>query len=552
MKYGKWKKRASVLIAAAMTVNGLPVSALTAVAAEAPDSVTAMFGTPFVDGEMDEVWNKAPAYALEQPSVREDAQATVRLLWDDNALYVYAEVLDDNLSNASGNAYEHDSVEVFLDELYDRATTYKDDDVHYRVDFTNDRSADNGDSGRWYTATKTFERPVSVEETEVMELANTVSGDTVSGNTGSEEEEPATEKGYIVEACLRFDQITPANGMELGFDAQVNAATGASRQGTINLFDKEGNAYQNPSLLGKLVLNGKNAGDQSGAFPYSLMSYLEDAKKINLSVYTEESAAVLQAAIASAEALLNGGSYTQEQLDEAYDAIKKAINGLDDGSGFQSPYDMVADSTIPDIFTMKDGTKVTADNWDQRAEEIMQLYEYYMYGAKPDTEDEVVTYELGQMSEKSQSVTMPDGSKEDITVRQGNMKINISYKGREASFNTIVTLPTVEAPDENGYPVFTEIAMSLWGGVSASNNAYYAASRGYAAITYDYLAITSDDSKREGTFYTIHPYGDSWEEQSGKLVAWGWGASKILDALYGGAAAELNINTDNNILSGGV
>lgn len=559
MKYGKWKKRASVLMAAAMAVNGLPVSAITAKAAEAPDSVTAMFGTPFVDGEMDDVWNTAPAYALEQPDVREDAQATVRLLWDDNALYVYAEVLDDNLSKDSGNAYEHDSIEVFLDELYDRANTYQDDDVHYRVNFANDRSADNGDSGRWYTATKTFERPVSVEAVDMFSgdtvSGDTVSGDTVSGDAVSEaavlaNREPVTEKGYIVEACLRFDKITPQNGTELGFDAQVNAATGASRQGTINLFDKTGNAYQNPTLLGKLVLSGKSAGASSGAFPYSLISYLEDAKKINLSVYTERSAEVLQEAIANAEALLNSGSYTQEQIDEAYEAIKEAINGLDDGSGYTSPYDMVADPTIPNIFTMKDGTAVTADNWSQRAEEITKLYEYYMYGVKPDTEGETVTYEIGALTEKTQSVTMPDGSNKDVNVKQGNMTVKINYDGKDVSFDTIVTLPTVEAPDANGYPVFTEIAMSFWGGVSASNNAYYAASRGYAAITYDYLAITSDDSKREGIFYTLHPYGDSWEEQSGKLVAWGWGASKILDALYGGAAAELKINPDNNILSG--
>ncbi len=512
-----WKRWAYRALATVLTVSSIPFTGITAKAA-APEALQAQFGTPKIDGVVDDIWASATAYAMEQPNLLEGTSGTTRLMWDDNALYLLTEVVDGNLDSTAGAAYQQDSVEVFLDELYDKATSYQGDDVHYRVNYQNVRSTDNGDSGRFYTAVST------------------------------------TETGYTVEACIRFVNVTPANDMELGFDAQINACEGGNRSGALNIFDATGNAYADPSLLGKLILTGKGAESTSGAFPYSLMTYLEQVNAMDLSIYTEASAGVVTAKVAEANQLLSGGTYTQEQLDGAYDAIGAAIKALDDGSGFTSPANLPASAEIPDVFKFTDGTAVTADNWANRATEIKALYDYYMYGPMPDTSAETVSYSISELTDSTKEITLPDGSKTTVAARTGDMTITVSRDGKSSSFKVLVALPTTEAP-EGGYPVFTELSasMSFWGmtfPVSISDNSYYAASRGYASFTYDANEVAVDNSGRTGAFYTLYPYGNFWREQTGALVAWGWGIGKILDALENGAAGELNINAENNILGG--
>ena len=518
MSRKRWKQWTYRALATALVVTSIPISGFTAKAA-APEALQAQFGTPKIDGVVDEIWANATAYAMEQPDLLEGTSGTTKVMWDDNALYILSEVVDGNLDSTAGDAYQQDSVEVFLDELYDKATSYQNDDVHYRVNYQNVRSTDNGDPGRFYTAVST------------------------------------TETGYVVEACIRFVNVTPVNDMELGFDTQINACAGGSRSGTLNIFDSTGNAYADPSLLGKLVLAGKGAESTSGAFPYSLMTYLEQVDAMELSIYTEASAAVVTAKVAEANALLAGGSYTQEQVDAAYDAIGAAINALDDGSGFTSPANLPASAAIPNVLQFADGSAVTAQNWADRAAEIKSLYDYYMYGPMPDTSAETVTYSISELTDSTKEITLPDGTKTTVAARTGDMTITVSRDGKSSSFKVLVALPTTEAP-EGGYPVFTELSASMnFGGwwvipVSISDNSYYAASRGYASFTYDAGEVASDDSGRTGAFYTLYPYGKSWQEQTGALVAWGWGIGKILDALEVGAATDLNINAENNILGG--
>lgn len=94
--------------------------------------------------------------------------------------------------------------------------------------------------------------------------------------------------------------------------------------------------------------------------------------------------------------------------------------------------------TAPDIFTYIDKTQVTAENWNGRAEEIRQMYQYYMYGMWRDGEGESLSY-------------IADGN---------NLKIDISTDGSiqgqkadaNASFTVDVNIPDGSAP-EGGWPV---------------------------------------------------------------------------------------------------
>lgn len=622
MKHKMWRRWTSATLAAVVALSYMPIAGVT-VKAAASEAMYAQFGTPVIDGVVDEIWDSATAYTLEQPSVLAGTSAETKVLWDDNALYILTKVLDDNLDSTAAAEYEQDSVEVFLDELYDRATSYQGDDIHYRVNYQNYRTTDSGDAGRFYSAATIFGGEVLVantlveEETAAIEsvteevvsqentaeesfVEETSANESVAGENGTEEkgvtdeslteediteetaieenvtegtsveetakedavteltlmslEDEAEKKGYYIEACIRFADIVPANGTELGFDVQVNACAGGSRSGTMSVFDATGNAWSDPSLFGKLVLQGKGADSVSGPFPYSLMTYLEQVEAMDLSIYTEGSANAVRAKVAEAQTLLDSGSYTQAQLDAVYDAIGESIKNLDDGSGFVSPTNLPVSAEIPDVLKFQNGAAVTVDNWEERAAEIKALYDYYMYGPMPDASGEVVTYSIGELTDTTKEITMPDGSKGTVAAKTGEMTVTVTKDGKSSSFTVLVCMPTTQAP-EGGYPVFTELSasMSMWGWtfpVSISDNAYYAASRGYASFTYDAAQVAADSSARTGAFYDLYPYGNSWKEQTGALVAWGWGVGKILDALENGAATDLNINAENNILGG--
>lgn len=100
------------------------------------------------------------------------------------------------------------------------------------------------------------------------------------------------------------------------------------------------------------------------------------------------------------------------------------------------------------------------------------------------------------------------------------------------SFTVRVLLPYSDSPHGEGHPFFicmhpiqpTEIARKA----------------GYGLIFMNSIEIASDDYKHEGCFYKLYPYTD--DSQTGVLMAWAWGASKVLDAIENGLGRELGFN----------
>lgn len=218
---------------------------------------------------------------------------------------------------------------------------------------------------------------------------------------------------------------------------------------------------------------------------------------------------------------------------------------------FVEPKELETQKEIPEALRFVDGSPVdTIEKWEKRAEEIKGLYEYYMYGPMPDMSEEKVSYQLGQWIVRHETVNLPGTEEFTAEVRVASLRVEIENQGRKSGFDAIVCLP-VSAPREKGYPVYLEMGF-VWPGrtLALSPNDYYAATRGYASICYNPGGIAADDSSRTGVFYDIYPYGTDWKTQTGALAAWGWGASKILDALALGLAEELQINAENNLLSG--
>ncbi|MBO4696995.1 MAG: hypothetical protein J5643_06945 [Lachnospiraceae bacterium] len=192
---------------------------------------------------------------------------------------------------------------------------------------------------------------------------------------------------------------------------------------------------------------------------------------------------------------------------------------------------------IPDIFTFADGRRLTDPaEWNERAAELRRQYEDCMYGQW--RSGETVSYTIADEGAQMISffgIIPAEGAK--------NLTVIVSVNGKEGSWSMPVFLPDPAVPKpEGGYPVI----ISMHGLPSMEA----ALSRGYAVIPNNSTLVASDDIKHDGAFYELYPYGDDPKSQTGVLMAWSWGASKILDALFAGAAAELGINPELSIVTG--
>lgn len=251
--------------------------------------MVANFGSPIIDGNVDDIWDNAytvyPAYVGDNV----ETTATFKALWDDKAIYFLAEVKDDELSVESPTPYMQDSFEVFLDENNDKTQEYGVDDLHFRVNYENLQSYDNGIAERFYTASKVI------------------------------------DGGYIIESRVALNDI-PVNGKVLGLDLQVNEAKGPNRIGTINVFDSTGTAWNDTSKFGEIVLLGKGDDSTSGINPYNLLNLINSAKKLDQSLYSNFD--VVTDAITLAETTLGYDDLTQLEIDIQYYSLKMAIKLL--------------------------------------------------------------------------------------------------------------------------------------------------------------------------------------------------------------------------------
>ena len=188
---------------------------------------------------------------------------------------------------------------------------------------------------------------------------------------------------------------------------------------------------------------------------------------------------------------------------------------------------------LPELMRFADGRPVTtADEWAERRKEILALFETYMYGKMPDAGRERVAYRI-----------VSGG-----TAREREMQVTVSRDGRETTFTVRVTLPEESA---GGAPCYIEYCPFSWFGKPlTSPNMRIAADRGYAAIQYDPTAVASDNDLREGAYFDLYPYGETRDRQDGVLLAWAWGACKVVDALEAGAGRELGIDPELCMVAG--
>ncbi|MBB3113203.1 GH35 family endo-1,4-beta-xylanase/peptidoglycan/xylan/chitin deacetylase (PgdA/CDA1 family) [Paenibacillus phyllosphaerae] len=266
---------------------------------------TAKFGTPVVDGTIDAAWSSAPEIAVNRYQLAwQGATGTARTLWDNDNLYVLIQVSDAQLDKSNANAWEQDSVEIFVDQNNAKTSFYQDDDGQYRVNFDNETSFN----------------PARIAE-------GFASATKVSGTN------------YTVEAAIPLSALTPANDAKLGFDVQINDAKDGARQSVAAWNDTTGSGYMDTSVYGVLTLTGKETEPPSApAAPTGLTAATVNDTSARLSwtdsshesvTYSVHRATASEGPFTEVVADLNASEWTDTGLQPgtAYYYQVKAVSG---------------------------------------------------------------------------------------------------------------------------------------------------------------------------------------------------------------------------------
>lgn len=198
------------------------------------------------------------------------------------------------------------------------------------------------------------------------------------------------------------------------------------------------------------------------------------------------------------------------------------------GSGkYVGPHRLPKLEGMPDLLSFEDGSEVkTEADWWQRANELRDLYQFYMYGYMPDPTAEKVSFE------KTDS----------------GMTVKVTVAGEATEFFVTVTLPGEDCEFKAPYPAiitnggldlaFDEATLSFVRPTELPLEDLVNR-RGYAVITIKPADVAADHSSRTGAFFDLYPYSES-DNDVGTLVAWAWGAAKVIDALEQNAYPEIN------------
>ncbi|MFD2612070.1 endo-1,4-beta-xylanase [Paenibacillus gansuensis] len=159
---------------------------------------------PVIDGNEEELWGTAQQIETATQS-RIDASYTTpasgvfKTMWDENYLYVLAKVKDIVLNNGSPNAYEQDSVEVFVDENNGKTESFEaSGDAQYRVNYMNSYTYNGMDPNQ-----------------EIISEAK------------------KTDDGYVVEMRIKLQSVKGQKNTLMGYDVQVNDADASAARKSI-------------------------------------------------------------------------------------------------------------------------------------------------------------------------------------------------------------------------------------------------------------------------------------------------------------------------------
>jgi hypothetical protein len=172
------------------------------------------------------------------------------------------------------------------------------------------------------------------------------------------------------------------------------------------------------------------------------------------------------------------------------------------------PGQLTEHDELPDPFEKLDGTRVTKrSEWRCRRQEIREQAQKYIYGKKPPKPDKV------------------SGS-----VSKDNVSVAVEHEGKAIHFSAEIVLPS---QGQGPFPAIINLGKRAgFGGIRLGES--FVLEQGVAIIFYDHNELGKEGKPEAsrglpnpGLFYDI--YGGN--HSAGLLMAWAWGASRIMDVL---------------------
>ena len=174
-------------------------------------------------------------------------------------------------------------------------------------------------------------------------------------------------------------------------------------------------------------------------------------------------------------------------------------------------------------------------------QEIRRFYEENMYGVW--RSGEKVSYEL--LGEDPKAKEKREGFRNPFEVIGGELvKIIVEKEDRKTEFIVHAYIPGEES--RSGYTNGSPFIICM----HPIQPLDYALAKGYALFFMEIGKIASDDINHKGAFYDLYPYGAEPETQTGALMAWAWGVSKVLDAVYNGLGKEFGLDPEASMVTG--
>ena len=163
---------------------------------------------------------------------------------------------------------------------------------------------------------------------------------------------------------------------------------------------------------------------------------------------------------------------------------------------------------LPDPFKRLNGARITKKSeWRCRRQEILRQAEKYIYGQKP-----------------------PKPAQVTGSVTRSEVSVNVEHDGKKIHFVTEVVLPS---QGQGPFPALINLGLRR-GGEGMRLGESFLLQQGVAIIYYNHNELGKEGKPEAsrglpnpGLFYDL--YGG--EHSAGLLMAWAWGASRLLDVL---------------------
>lgn len=176
-------------------------------------------------------------------------------------------------------------------------------------------------------------------------------------------------------------------------------------------------------------------------------------------------------------------------------------------------------NTLPDVLTMRNGTKLTrASQWPARRKEILELFEREVYGRVPKNAPKV-TWEVTGVSAGEA------GGVQTLTRTLVGHVDNRTHPSVKADIRASITVPI-----HSSGPVPLMLEFGGWRRPGAPSPLSFALAKGWGYGTIDPNSIQPDNARMDLGVIGIANRGKPRKpDQWGALRAWGWGVSRLVD-----------------------